>query len=47
MKLLLTFLILTFLLALRTTRKGGTVSAWPLVVAAVFVSAAYLSLRVI
>jgi hypothetical protein len=47
MKLLLTYLIVTFVLALRTTRKGRPLPVWPLLVAAVFVGAAYLSQRVI
>jgi hypothetical protein len=47
MKLLLTYLFVTFLLALRTTRRGRTTQAWPLLVAAVFVGAAFLSQRVL
>jgi hypothetical protein len=47
MKLLLIYLLVTFVLALRTTRKGRPLPAWPLLVAAVFVGAAYLSQRVI
>jgi hypothetical protein len=47
MKLLLTYLLVAFVLALRATRKGRTPKAWPLLVAAVFVGAAYLSQRVL
>jgi hypothetical protein len=47
MKLLLTYLLVTFVLALRTARKGRPIPAWPLLVAAVFVGAAFLSQRVI
>ncbi len=47
MKLLLTYLVVTFVLAMRTTRKGRPLPVWPLLVATVFVGAAYLSQRVI
>jgi hypothetical protein len=47
MKLLLTYLLVTFVLAVRTTRKGRALPVWPLLVAAVFVGAAFLSQRVI
>lgn len=46
-KLLLTYLLVAFVLALRTTRKGRPLPVWPLLVAAFFVGAAYLSRRVI
>jgi hypothetical protein len=44
-KLLLAFLFVTFVLALRTTRKGRESLMWPLVLAAFFVGAAYLKQR--
>jgi hypothetical protein len=47
MKLLLTYLLVTFVLAVRTTRKGRPLPVWPLLIAAVFVGAAFLSQRVI
>jgi hypothetical protein len=46
-KLLLAYLLVTFVLALRATRKGRDVVVWPLVIAAFFVSAAFLSQRVL
>jgi lipopolysaccharide export LptBFGC system permease protein LptF len=47
MKLLLTYLLVTFVLALRTARKPRPILAWPLVIAAFFVGAAYLTRRAI
>lgn len=42
MKLLLAFLLVTFILALRATRKGRQSLVWPLAIAAFVLSAAYL-----
>jgi hypothetical protein len=47
MKLLLAYLFVAFLLALRTTRRGGSVPFWPLLLVSFVVGAAYLSQRVI
>jgi hypothetical protein len=47
MKLLLTYLLVTFVLALRTARRPRPTSVWPLVIAAFFVGAAYLTRRAI
>jgi hypothetical protein len=44
-KLLLVYLFVTFVLALRATRRGRDVVVWPLVIAAFFVGAAYLKQR--
>jgi hypothetical protein len=45
MKLLLAYLFVTFILALRATRKGRSIPIWPLAIAAFFVGAAYLKQR--
>lgn len=42
MKLLLAYLLVTFILALRATRKGREILVWPLVIAAFVLGAAYL-----
>jgi uncharacterized membrane protein YeiB len=47
MKLLLAYLLVTFVLALRAARKPRTIPAWPLVIAAFVVGAAYLTRRAI
>jgi hypothetical protein len=47
MKLLLTYLFVAFLVALRATRKGGSLPFWPLLVVAFVVGAAYFSQRAI
>ncbi len=41
MKLLLAYLFVTFILAMRATRKGRQILVWPLAIAAFFVGAAY------
>jgi hypothetical protein len=46
-KLLLAYLLVTFILAMRATRKRREILVWPLVIAAFFVGAAYLSQRVL
>jgi hypothetical protein len=47
MKLLLTYLLVTFVLALRAAHKRRPIPVWPLVIAAFFVGAAYLTRRAI
>jgi hypothetical protein len=47
MKVLLLFLMVTFLLAIRGGRRNRPIRTWPLVVASTVVGAAFLSLRVI
>jgi hypothetical protein len=47
MKVLLAYLLVTFVLALRSTRRGRPIPVWPLVIAAFVVGAAYLSRQVI
>ena len=45
MKLLLAYLLVTFIVAMRATRKGREVLVWPLVIAAFVVGAAYIKQR--
>jgi hypothetical protein len=47
MKVLLLFLLLTMLLAIRGARRGKPARFWPVFIASVIVSAAFLSQRVI
>jgi hypothetical protein len=46
-KVLLLFILATFLLATRATRRGKYPRTWPLLLATVVVSASYYSLRFI
>jgi hypothetical protein len=46
-KVLLLFILLTFLLAARATRRGRPIRAWSLLVVTVAVAASFYSLRVI
>ena len=47
MQLLLLFLLGTFFVSIRSTRRGRPLRAWPLVLVSLVVGAAYLSQRAI
>jgi heme/copper-type cytochrome/quinol oxidase subunit 3 len=47
MKLLLAYMFVTLVLAMRATRHGRTLPFWPLLIATFVVGAAFLSQRVI
>jgi hypothetical protein len=44
-KILLAFLLGTFFVSIWSTRRGGPMRAWPLLIVSVVVGAAYLSQR--